>query len=88
LVVPGFVNKQVGGELGLGEITVKAHRGEVMQKMKASSFADLGNEIILPDNAGFHPDSNLLDRHNHNAFPPHSTGLRRVAKFVKLLKIK
>ncbi|HEV2398182.1 MAG TPA: response regulator [Candidatus Sulfotelmatobacter sp.] len=41
LVVSGLLNKQVGGELGISEITVKAHRGQVMQKMKASSFADL-----------------------------------------------
>lgn len=41
LVVRGLLNKQVGGELGISEITVKAHRGKVMQKMNAKSFADL-----------------------------------------------
>jgi FixJ family two-component response regulator len=41
LVVSGMLNKQVGGELGISEITVKAHRGQVMQKMKADSVADL-----------------------------------------------
>jgi FixJ family two-component response regulator len=41
LVVSGLLNKQVGGELGISEITVKAHRGQVMQKMKANSIADL-----------------------------------------------
>jgi FixJ family two-component response regulator len=41
LVVAGLLNKQVGGELGISEITVKAHRGQVMQKMKADSLADL-----------------------------------------------
>jgi FixJ family two-component response regulator len=41
LVVSGLLNKQVGGELGISEITVKAHRGKVMQKMKAASLADL-----------------------------------------------
>jgi FixJ family two-component response regulator len=41
LVVSGLMNKQVGGELGISEITVKAHRGQVMRKMKAGSFADL-----------------------------------------------
>jgi FixJ family two-component response regulator len=41
LVSSGLLNKQVGGELGISEITVKAHRGKVMQKMKADSLADL-----------------------------------------------
>jgi FixJ family two-component response regulator len=41
LVVKGLLNKQVGGELGISEITVKAHRGKVMEKMKAKSFAEL-----------------------------------------------
>jgi FixJ family two-component response regulator len=41
LVVSGLLNKQVGGELGISEITVKAHRGRVMLKMKADSLPDL-----------------------------------------------
>ena len=41
LVVTGLLNKQVGFELGISEITVKAHRGRVMRKMKAGSLADL-----------------------------------------------
>jgi len=41
LVVSGLLNKQIGGELGISEITVKAHRGQVMQKMKAESVAAL-----------------------------------------------
>ena len=43
LVVRGLLNKQVGGELGMAEITVKAHRGQIMRKMNAASFADLVN---------------------------------------------
>jgi FixJ family two-component response regulator len=41
LVVSGLLNKQVGGELGISEITVKAHRGQVMRKMKADSLPAL-----------------------------------------------
>jgi FixJ family two-component response regulator len=41
LVVSGLLNKQVGFELGISETTVKAHRGQVMRKMKAGSLADL-----------------------------------------------
>src|ERR1700722_332404 len=41
LVVSGLLNKQAGAELGISEITVKAHRGQVMQKMRANSLADL-----------------------------------------------
>jgi len=41
LVVRGLLNKQVAFELGISEITVKAHRGRVMEKMEARSFADL-----------------------------------------------
>ena len=41
LVVSGLLNKEVGAELAISEITVKAHRGQVMRKMKAESFADL-----------------------------------------------
>jgi FixJ family two-component response regulator len=45
LVVSGLLNKQVGGELGISEITVKAHRGQVMRKMKAESLPALVNMV-------------------------------------------
>ncbi len=41
LVVAGMLNKQIGLQLGISEITVKAHRGKMMRKMKADSLADL-----------------------------------------------
>jgi len=43
LITSGHLNKQVGSELGISEITVKAHRGKLMRKMRASSLADLVN---------------------------------------------
>jgi FixJ family two-component response regulator len=43
MVVSGLLNKQVGGELGISEITVKAHRGRMIRKMRAVTFADLVN---------------------------------------------
>jgi FixJ family two-component response regulator len=41
LLVSGLLNKQVAGELGVSEITVKVRRGQIMRKMQAGSFADL-----------------------------------------------
>ena len=59
-VVSGLLNKQVGGELGMTEATVKAHRGQVMQKMKADSLADLVRiaarlELPLPSRSSGSP---------------------------------
>ena len=55
LVVSGMLNKQVGGELGISEITVKAHRGQVMRKMKAGSLPDL---VTMAGRLGLRPEPN------------------------------
>jgi len=47
MVVSGRLNKQVGGELGISEVTVKAHRGSLMRKMRATSFAEL---VVMAQN--------------------------------------
>ncbi len=58
LVVSGLLNKQVGGELGISEITVKAHRGRLMRKMQARSLPALVNmatTLNLPKSPGAPP---------------------------------
>jgi FixJ family two-component response regulator len=54
-VVTGLLNKQVAGELGMSEITVKAHRGKVMRKMKAGSLVDL---VTMAARLGLRPAGN------------------------------
>jgi FixJ family two-component response regulator len=64
LVVTGLLNKQVGGELGISEITVKAHRGHVMRKMKANSLPDLvrmAAELLVPSRRVFQARVPRLD---------------------------
>ena len=56
LVVTGLLNKQVGKGLGISEITVKAHRGKVMQKMKADSLAQL---VAIAARLGIGPAAKL-----------------------------
>jgi FixJ family two-component response regulator len=51
LATAGLMNKQIAGELGLSEITVKIHRGQVMRKMAASSFAEL---VRMAEALGIH----------------------------------
>jgi FixJ family two-component response regulator len=59
LVAAGLMNKQVGGKLGISEITVKAHRGRVMRKMRAKTFVDLVNMAgrLPPDTPATSPGS-------------------------------
>ena len=55
LIVSGRLNKEVGGELGISEITVKAHRGKMMRKMRAGSLPELvrmAARLCLPDSGG------------------------------------
>ena len=63
MVVAGMLNKQIGLKLGISEITVKAHRGKVMQKMKADSLAGLVKIAVrlglAPAKNPWHSSSNL-----------------------------
>ena len=70
LVASGLLNKQVGAELGISEITVKAHRGQVMQKMKASSFADLVRMVARLRSELVLQNRGSSDSHYHLQ-PPH-----------------
>jgi FixJ family two-component response regulator len=53
LVTSGLMNKQIAGELGVSEITVKVHRGNVMRKMTAKSLAEL---VRMADALGLRRD--------------------------------
>jgi FixJ family two-component response regulator len=54
LVTRGLLNKQVAAELNLSEVTVKVHRGRIMQKMEAKSLAEL---VRMSDQIGTIPES-------------------------------
>jgi FixJ family two-component response regulator len=65
LVISGLLNKQVAAELGISEITVKAHRGQVMRKMQADSLADLVRLAAMLDlpvvaHSGYQSMSNTM----------------------------
>lgn len=62
LVVAGMLNKQIGLKLGISEITVKAHRGKVMQKMKADSIAEL---VKIAVRLGLTPARNPWHKTDH-----------------------
>jgi FixJ family two-component response regulator len=62
LVVAGMLNKQIGVRLGISEITVKAHRGKVMQKMNADSLADLVKTAVR---LGLTPAKNPWHNNDH-----------------------
>jgi FixJ family two-component response regulator len=76
LVVSGLLNKQVGGELGISEITVKAHRGQVMQKMKANSVADLVKMAERLQHIAATPENVRLEERTRIAQELHDTLLQ------------
>ena len=61
LVVSGLLNKQIAGELGSSEVTVKMHRGQVMRKMKAQSLVQL---VRMSEKIGISGESAPPDNEN------------------------
>jgi FixJ family two-component response regulator len=78
LVVSGRLNKQVAGELGISEITVKSHRGNMMRKMEADSFADLMN---LAARLRIAPERDELRTPNRSSLPFLSSGATSPTRF-------
>lgn len=54
MAVSGLLNKQIAGEIGISEVTVKIHRGQAMRKMNARSFADL---VLMGQELGLYRDA-------------------------------
>ena len=75
LVVSGRLNKQVAGELGISEITVKSHRGKKMRKMKVDSLADLVHTVAELNIAPEQDWRRNLDRYSLAPFVAGSTFL-------------
>lgn len=75
LAASGLLNKQIAGTVGLSEATVKIHRGQVMRKMKARTFADLVLQaqalglIGSPEHAGRHAPAGTPADRRHSAQP-------------------
>lgn len=80
LVVAGLPNKQVGSELGITEITVKAHRGSVMRKMEAGSLADL---VKMAGRVRIKVPRNLL-----NSSQVHGSSTADGSEAIKILSIE
>jgi FixJ family two-component response regulator len=73
LIVSGLRNKPIGAELGISEITVKAHRGQVMRKMQADSLASLvkmGAKLDLPTGWAPPPVRPVAGHHGHDRNRP------------------
>jgi FixJ family two-component response regulator len=87
LVVSGLLNKQVGGELGIKEVTVKAHRGTMMRKMKANSLPQLVRMAVRLNLAALPKDDYLTATRSQLGDSTHRSDLTPLGRHLIMQQV-